>query len=93
MKTIKPHLLEQVRNVIRVKHFTLNTEKSYLSWIKQFILFHKKIHPSVLSDREIGEFLTHLAVHKNLAATTQNSALKSAVSYQRSAVSIRKGGI
>ncbi len=79
MKNRRPHLLEQVRNVIRVKHLALNTEKSYLSWIKQFVFFHKRIHPSVLSEREIGEFLTHLAVHRRLAATTQNSALNAIV--------------
>jgi integron integrase len=79
MNTKSPNLLEQVRNVIRVKHYALNTEKSYLSWIRQFILFHKKRPPSAMGEREIGEFLTHLAVKRNVAAPTQNSALNAIV--------------
>lgn len=79
MNTKRPDLLEQVRNVIRVKHYALNTEKSYLSWIRQFILFHKKRPPSAMGEREIGEFLTHLAVKRNVAAPTQNSALNAIV--------------
>jgi integron integrase len=79
MNTKSPNLLEQVRNVIRVKHYALNTEKSYLSWIRQFILFHKKRPPSAMGEREIGEFLTHLAVNRNVAAPTQNSALNAIV--------------
>jgi hypothetical protein len=53
MNIRKPNLLEQVRNVIRVKHYTLNTERSYLPWIKRFILFHKKRHPAAMGEREI----------------------------------------
>lgn len=79
MNTKIPNLLEQVRNVIRVKHYALNTEKSYLPWIKKFILFHKKKHPASMGAKEIGEFLTHLAVNRNNAATTQNSALNAIV--------------
>ena len=79
MNTKKPNLLEQVRNVIRVKHYALNTEISYLSWIKRFMLFHKKRRPSSMGEREIGEFLTHLAIDRNIAGTTQNSALNAIV--------------
>jgi integron integrase len=79
MNTRKPTLLEQVRNVIRVKHYTLNTEKAYIPWIRRFILFHKNRHPSDMGEREIGEFLTHLAVNRNVAANTQNQALNAIV--------------
>jgi integron integrase len=79
MNAKKPNLLEQARNVIRVKHYALNTERAYLPWIKKFILFHKKRHPSSLGEREIGEFLTHLAVDRNVAAETQNQALNAIV--------------
>ena len=48
MNTKQPNLIEQVRNVIRVKHYTLNTEKAYLPWIKRFILFHKKRYPAAM---------------------------------------------
>jgi integron integrase len=79
MKAKYPGLLEQVRNAIRVKHYALNTERSYLPWIKQFISFHKKKHPSSMGGREIGAFLTHLAVNRNVAANTQNQALNAIV--------------
>ena len=79
MNTKKPNLLEQVINVIRVKHYALNTERAYLPWIKRFILFHKKRHPADMGEREIGEFLTHLAVKRNLAANSQNQALNAIV--------------
>jgi integron integrase len=68
-------LLEQVRNVIRMKHYSLRTEKSYLSWIKRFILFHQKTHPRQLAEKDVAEFLTYLAVERKVAASTQNQAL------------------
>ncbi len=74
-----PDLLLQVRNVIRVKHYALNTEKSYLSWVKRFILFHKKRHPTSMGAKEVGEFLTHLAVSRRNAGGTQDQALNAIV--------------
>ncbi|GAB4227049.1 MAG: hypothetical protein Kow0049_06830 [Stanieria sp.] len=68
-------LLEQVSDVIRLKHYSYKTEKSYVNWIKRYILFHNKRHPREMSGREIEEFLTHLAVEENVAASTQNQAL------------------
>lgn len=71
----KPKLLEQVRAVIRRKHYSIRTEKVYCDWIKRFILFHKKRHPADMAEAEITAFLTHLAVQGNVAASTQNQAL------------------
>ena len=68
-------LLEQVRDVIRLKHYSYKTEKSYINWIKRYILFHNKRHPREMGGKEIEEFLTHLAVEENVAASTQNQAL------------------
>jgi integron integrase len=68
-------LLEQVSDVIRLKHYSYKTEKSYVNWIKRYILFHNKQHPREMSGKEIEEFLTHLAVEENVAASTQNQAL------------------
>ncbi len=65
MKTRQSNLLEQVRNVIRVKHYTLNTERSYLPWIKRFMLFHKKRHPADMGEREIAEFLVACSTLKS----------------------------
>ena len=70
-----PRLLDQVRDALRVWHYSLRTEASYLQWIKRFILFHKKRHPLDMGEQEITAFLTHLAVDKNVAASTQNQAL------------------
>jgi len=74
-ETPKPHLLDQVRAAIRVRHYSIRTEQSYVKWIKNFILYHKKRHPQVMGEKEINAFLTHLAVAKNVAASTQNQAL------------------
>ena len=71
----KPKLLDQMRHVLRLKHMSLRTAKTYLSWAKRFILFHGKRHPQDMGASEICTFLTHLAVHDKVAASTQNGAL------------------
>ena len=71
----KPKLLDQVRDLLRVKHYSMSTEKTYLHWIKRFILFHGKRHPLEMGEGEVGAFLTHLAVKDKVAASTQNQAL------------------
>jgi len=67
--------MDQVRDVLRVHHYSLRTEQSYLHWIKRFILFHNKRHPRDMGKAEIGAFLSDLAVRKNVSASTQNQAL------------------
>jgi len=71
----KPKLLDQVRQVIRIKHYSLRTEESYINWIKRFIFFHNKKHPLEMGEKEIGEFITHLAKNEKVSASTQNQAL------------------
>jgi integron integrase len=71
----KPKLLEQVRNVIRRKHFSIRTEQAYSDWIRRFILYHGKRHPREMAEVEVTEFLTHLARDGKVAASTQNQAL------------------
>lgn len=68
-------LLDQVRDAIRLKHYSYRTEESYVNWIKRFILFHGKRHPNDMGRPEIEAFLTHLATHERVAASTQNQAL------------------
>ena len=70
-----PKLLDQVRDRIRVKHYSIRTETQYVQWIKRFILFNGKRHPRDMGAQEIEAFLTHLAVEGNVAAATQNQAL------------------
>jgi len=74
-ETTPPKLLDQVRDKIRVKHYSIRTETQYLQWIKRFILFHGKRHPQEMDAVEVEEFLTHLAVEGNVSASTQNQAL------------------
>ena len=69
-----PKLLDRVRWHLRVKHYSTRTEKTYVDWIRRYILFHHKRHPNEMSEKEITEFLTHLAVEKRVAASTQNQA-------------------
>ncbi len=71
----KPRLLDQVRDSLRLRHYSLRTEQAYIGWIKRFILFHKKRHPSEMGEQEITAFLTYLAVDKHVSASTQNQAL------------------
>ena len=68
-------LLDEVRNRIRVKHYSLRTERVYIAWIRRFILANGKRHPRTLGQPEIEAFLTHLAVEGQVAASTQNQAL------------------
>ncbi len=70
-----PKLLDQVRELLRIKHYALRTEEAYVDWIKRFILFHNKQHPREMGTPEIRTFLAHLATEGNVAASTQNQAL------------------
>ena len=68
-------LLDQVRDTIRLKHYSIRTENSYVDWIRRYILFHNKRHPNEMGAPEVEAFLTHLAVNEHVAASTQNQAL------------------
>lgn len=65
-------LLDRVKDIIRLKHYSIRTEKSYISWMKRYIIYHNKRHPKEMGKQEIESFLTHLAVDLNVAASTQN---------------------
>ena len=72
--TQPPKLLDQVAGKMRLLHYSKRTESAYVDWIKRFILFHNKRHPRDMGAAEIEGFLTHLAVERNVAASTQNQA-------------------
>ena len=72
-----PKLLDLVRQEIRVRHYSLRTEETYVGWIRRFILFHKKRHPSAMGADEVNQFLSDLAVTGNVSAATQSQALSS----------------
>jgi len=75
-----PKLLDIVRNKLRVKHYSIRTEQTYVDWIKRYIFFHDKRHPKDLGAQDVEAFLTHLAVAGQVSASTQNQA-KSALLY------------
>ncbi len=77
--TNKPRLLDQMKEVLRLKHYSIHTEHAYIQWAKQFILFHNKRHPNTMGGPEIKQFLTHLAVQRQVASSTQNQALNAIV--------------
>ncbi len=81
-------LLDQVRDAIRRKHYSIRTEEAYVSWIKRFILFHNKRHPREMGAPEIEAFLTHLAVERRVAASTQNQALSAILFLYREVLGI-----
>src|SRR5690606_14406458 len=70
-----PKLLDQVRQRLRVKHYSLRTEQAYVGWVRRFILANGKRHPREMGEREVETFLTLLATKGNVAAGTQNQAL------------------
>ena len=71
--------LTEVANTIRTRHYSLRTEQTYIDWIRRYILFHGKRHPREMGEGEVAAFLTHLAVQRNVAASTQNQALNALV--------------
>lgn len=71
--------LERLREAIRVRHYSLRTEQTYLHWAKRFILFHGKRHPQEMGETEVGAFLSHLAVSRHVSPSTQNQALNALV--------------
>jgi integron integrase len=71
----QPRLSDQVRDMLRRKHYSYRTEQVYLYWIRHFIYFHDKRHPQEMAEREVAAFLTHLAVERRVSASTQNQAL------------------
>lgn len=72
--TRPPKLLDQLRERIRVKHYSIRTEQAYVDWARRFILFHGKRHPRQMGAAEVEAFLSHLAVERNVSASTQNQA-------------------
>lgn len=68
-------LLDEMRDAIRLKHYSYRTEETYLDWARRFILFHNKRHPGEMSAPEIQAFLIYLVTQRNVSASTQNQAL------------------
>ncbi|MHB8385448.1 phage integrase N-terminal SAM-like domain-containing protein [Metallibacterium sp.] len=83
-----PRLMDEVRRRLRLKHHSLRTEKVYVAWIKRFILFHGKRHPRTLGAIQVERFLSELAMHGGVAASTQNQALSALLFLSREVLHI-----
>jgi len=75
----KSPFLEKVRQLMRVQHYAYRTEQVYIDWIRRFIIFHNKRHPSKMGEQEVVAFLTHLAVTRHVSPATQGQALNALV--------------
>ncbi len=78
-----PKLLDQLRDRLRLKHYSIRTEQAYIQWVRQYILFHGKRHPADMGKDEAEAFLTSLAVTRNVAASTQTQALSALLFFYR----------
>lgn len=87
-------LLDEVRDVLRLRHYSIHTERTYIKWIKQFVLFHKMTSRDDLAggEKKIEQFLTHLAVHANIAPATQNQAMNALVFLYRKVLKLNLNG-
>jgi integron integrase len=72
-------LLDHVRDVLRVNHYSVRTEEAYVGWIRRYILYHNKKHPREMGALEVELYLTHLAVGENVSTNTQKQALNALV--------------
>jgi integron integrase len=86
--TESPKLLDLVRARLRLKHYSLRTEQSYVAWIRRFILFHGKRHPDEMGAAEVEQFLSHLATSRRVASSTQNQALAALLFLYREVLSV-----
>ena len=84
----EPRLLERVRNAIRVRQYSLATEKAYIGWIYRYILFHQKRHPAEMAKTEIEAFLSYLAIKREVSPSTQNQALQALLFLYRQVLGI-----
>ena len=87
-----PKLADRIREVIRLKHYSLRTEKSYLSWIKRYMLYHHMRHPREMGIEEIESFLSHLAIDRKVSSSTQNQAFNAILFLYRHVLSIDLDG-
>jgi integron integrase len=86
-----PRLLDQVRQVMRVRHYSPRTEECYVQWITRYIRFHNMRHPRDMRALEVQQFLTHLAVAGRVSASTQNQALNALVFLYQQVLEIELG--
>jgi hypothetical protein len=81
-------LLDQYSEFLRNRHYSLRTEKTYIGWVRQYILYHKKRHPREMGVPEINDFITHLVNQRTVAASTQNQAISAILFLYRNVLGI-----
>ena len=82
-------LLDQYREALRNRHYSFRTEETYLSWVRQFILYHNKRHPREMGTAEINDFVTHLVNQRTVSASTQNQAISAILFLYRNVLQIQ----
>jgi len=87
----QPKLLDRVRQALRLRHYSRRTEESYVGWIRRYILFHGKRHPTDMGGAEITAFLTSLATRARVSASTQNQALSALLFLYRGVLGVEPG--
>jgi len=92
-QTPEPRLLDRVRETVRLRHYSRRTEEAYATWIRRFIVFHGKRHPSQMGGDEIGGYLTYLAMDRKVSASTQNQALSALLFLYRQVLRIDPGTV
>ncbi len=83
-----PKLLDRLRAEIRVRHYSIRTEEVYVDWARRFILYHNKKHPKDMGAEQVRDFLSHLAVERNVSASTQNQAKSALLFLYRKVLSV-----
>lgn len=86
-----PRLLDQVRSAIRRRHYSRRTERSYVGWIRRFVIFNGRKHPGEMGATEIEAFLSELAVDRKVSASTQNQALAAILFLYREVLDVEVG--
>ena len=81
--TVYPHYIEQLVKHIRLKHYSVRTEQSYLNWVMRFICFHTMTDPSTLNESDISKYLEHLVIKRRVASSTQSQALNALVFFYK----------
>ncbi|MCC6867845.1 MAG: phage integrase N-terminal SAM-like domain-containing protein [Burkholderiales bacterium] len=81
-------LLDQLRTVIRYRHYSYRTEQAYVGWVRRFIRFHGCRHPNELGGEDVVAFLTQLAVDRNVSASTHPQALSAILFLYREVLAI-----
>ena len=83
-----PRLLDQLREQLRIRHYSLRTEDAYVDWVRRFILFHGKRHPRDMGAPEVQAFLSHMAVARGVSPSTQNQAKAALLFLYRHALAV-----